>query len=53
MESKNASFFEHVFPYKSKEVEPSSSNQFLEDIEEITQDNDEEFEEEIESEGLR
>lgn len=37
IESKNASFFEHVFPYKTKEDESSLSNQNFENIEEISQ----------------
>ena len=43
MESRNASFFEDVFPCKSKE-EPSSSKQVLETINENSQDQDGEVE---------
>ena len=39
MESRNASFFENVFPCKSKE-EPSSSKRVLETINENNQDQD-------------
>ena len=39
MESRNASFFEDVFPYRSKE-KPSSSKQVLETIHENSQDED-------------
>ena len=39
MESRNASFFENVFPYGSKE-KPSSSKQVLETIHENSQDED-------------
>ena len=43
MESRNASFFEDVFPCKSKE-EPSSSKRVLETINENSQDQDGEVE---------
>nr|CAN76029.1 hypothetical protein VITISV_016069 [Vitis vinifera] len=43
MESRNASFFEDVFPCKSKE-EPSSSKRMLETINENSQDQNEEVE---------
>ena len=43
MESKNTSFFEDVFPCKSKE-EPSSSKRVLEIINENSQDQDGEVE---------
>ena len=39
MESRNASFFEDVFPYKSK-VEPNSSKREFGDITENSQDED-------------
>ena len=51
MESRNASFFEHVFPYNSKEDESSSSIRNFE--EEIPQEHDEESVEEEEPEELR
>ena len=43
MKSKNAPFFEDVFPYKSKE-EPSSSKRMLETINENSQNQDGEVE---------
>ena len=39
-----------MFPYKTKEDKPSSSNQNFENIEEISQELDDESEDEIESE---
>ena len=44
MESRNASFFEDVFPCKSKGNDPSSSKRTFETIEEISQDQDQEVE---------
>ena len=41
IESRNASFFEHVFPCKTKEDKPSSSRQIFETIDE---DNSQNFE---------
>ena len=53
IESKSASFFEHVLPYKSKEDEPRSSNKDFENIVEISQEIDEESEDEMKSEDPR
>ena len=48
MESRNASFFEHVFPYINKEHEPSSSRQVHEDIESQEQDEESVDDDELE-----
>ncbi|CAM8902544.1 unnamed protein product [Rhodiola kirilowii] len=45
MESKTASFFEQIFPYKSKEISPSSPYDICEDIRDMSQQQEEVSEE--------
>ena len=52
MESRNASFFEHVFPCKFEEG-PSSSKRTFETMNEDSQDQEQEQEEEVEDEPRR
>ncbi|KAK8600653.1 hypothetical protein V6N12_050506 [Hibiscus sabdariffa] len=46
--SKNASFFENVFPYKAREVDRSSIERILKTIDEDSSDDEQRFELEIE-----